>query len=245
MQIAPSSLIFIDKNLIAMPVLFREKFAAISSVLQEREYQQLPDHALVVPKQFNWVRDVFEPLMVSAFANQNLLELATDDTPEPSTITYVQAIEQCNQLLNYLQKQGVQQGDSLFILCGLHTGLWISYLAAIKGGFVLIPAASILSADDIVYRFQKAAPKVIITDHDNAGKLEQALLQYKEPVKVKLLLDGERHGWMPFSAIDAEDKLATAADTHKDEDLFWFFTSGTTGMPKVVAIRMQVIHWGI
>jgi len=234
MQIAPSSLIFIDKNPIAMPVLFQEKFAALSSVLQEREYHKLPDHELVVPGQFNWVRDVFEPLMVSAFGDQNLLELANDDTPEPSAITYGQAIEQCNQLLNYLRKQGVQQGDSLFILCGLHTGLWISYLAAIKGGFVLIPAASILSADDIVYRFQKAAPKVIITDHENAGKLEQALLQYKEPVKVKFLLDGERNGWIPLSAIGGEDKQAIAADTQKDEDLFWFFTSGTTGMPKVV-----------
>jgi acetyl-CoA synthetase len=217
-----------------MSAQFHEDFASLTTLIQHGEYDKLNNHSLVVPKQFNWMRDVFEPLMVSAFGDQNLLELATDDAPEPSTITYGQAIEQCNQLLNFLRRHGVQQGDSIFILCGLHTGLWISYLAAIKGGFVLIPAASILSADDIVYRFQKAAPKVIITDYENAGKLEQALLQYKEPVKVKLLLDGERQGWMPFGATVAEDKQATAADTHKDDDLFWFFTSGTTGMPKVV-----------
>ena len=47
-------------------------------------------------------------------------------------------------------------------------------------------------------------------------------------------MDGERNGWIPFSVIDAEEKQASAADTQKDEDLFWFFTSGTTGMPKVV-----------
>src|SRR4030095_2229070 len=135
----------------------------------------------------------------------------------------------------FLRKHEVQQGDSIFIMCGLSEGLWITYLSAIKGGFVLIPAASILSADDIVYRFQKAAPRVIVADQENAEKVEQALLQYNHPVKVKLLLDGERNGWMPFSAIDAEDKQASSADTSKDDDLFWFFTSGTTGMPKVVA----------
>ena len=66
---------------------------------------------------------------------------------------------------------------------------------AIKGGLILIPAASILSVNDIVYRFQKASPKVIIADMENAEKMEQALLQYDHPVKVKLLLDGEKE-WM-------------------------------------------------
>jgi acetyl-CoA synthetase len=102
----------------------------------------------------------------------------------------------------------------------------------------LIPAASILTVNDIVYRFEKATPKVIIADLDNAEKMEQALLQYDNPVKVKLVLDGERNGWMSYSVIDKEEKEAIAADTNKDDDLFWFFTSGTTGMPKV-AVHTQ------
>jgi acyl-coenzyme A synthetase/AMP-(fatty) acid ligase len=187
-----------------------------------------------VPGKFNWVRDVFEPLIVHAYADRNMLELVTDDPSETATITYKQGVEKCNQLLNFLRKQDVQQGDSVFIMCGLNEGLWITYLSAIKGGLVLIPAASILKADDIVFRFQKAAPKVIVTDRENAEKMEQALLQYHHPVKVKLLLDGERNGWVPLTVINAEEKKASVADTHKDDDLFWFFTSGTTGMPKVV-----------
>ena len=84
----------------------------------------------------------------------------------------------------------MQQGDSVFIMCGMNEGLWISYLSAIKGGLVLIPAAGILREEDIVYRFQKATPEVIIADFENAEKLEHALLQYNHQVKIKLLLDG-------------------------------------------------------
>jgi acyl-coenzyme A synthetase/AMP-(fatty) acid ligase len=213
---------------------FQKSFTELTAIIEKREYDKLSERSMEVPDKFNWVRDVFEPLIVDAYADHNMLELVTDNPSETATITYRQAIEKGNQLLNFLRRQDVQQGDSVFIMCGLNEGLWITYLSAIKGGFVLIPAASILRADDIVYRFQKAAPKVIVADQENAEKMEQALLQYNHPVKVKLLLDGERKGWMSLRGIDAEEKQASAADTHKDEDLFWFFTSGTTGMPKVV-----------
>jgi len=213
---------------------FQKKFTELTAIIEKREFDKLSERSIEVPDKFNWVQDVFEPLIVHAHAERNMLELVTDDPSEIKMITYKQGSEKCNQLLNFLRKQGVQQGDSVFIMCGLNEGLWISYLSAIKGGLVLIPAASILRADDIVYRFQKAMPKVIVADMENAEKMEQALAQYNHSVKVKLLLDGERNGWIPFSAIDAEEKEANATDTHKHDDLFWFFTSGTTGMPKVV-----------
>jgi len=78
-------------------------------------------------------------------------------------------------------------------------------------------------------------PKVIIADGENAAKMEQALLEYGVLPGIKLLLDEKREGWASMDAIEKEEKEAAAADTHRDDDLFWFFTSGTTGMPKVVA----------
>jgi acyl-coenzyme A synthetase/AMP-(fatty) acid ligase len=67
-----------------------------------------------------------------------MLQLVTDDPSEAVTLTYKQGSEKCNQLLNLLQKQGVQKGDDVFIMCGLNEGLWTSYLSAIKGGLILI-----------------------------------------------------------------------------------------------------------
>jgi len=217
-----------------MPAQFQEEFLRVTNIIKTGDYEKLSQISIHVPDKFNWVRDVFEPVVVPDVADRNMLEIVTDDPSETKNITYKQGLENCNQLLTFLRRQGVRQGDCVFLMCGLNEGLWITYLSAIKGGLILIPAASILSADDIVYRFQKAEPKVIVTDQENAEKMEQALSQHKHSVKVKLLLDGERDGWVPFSVIDAEEKQASAADTKKDEDLFWFFTSGTTGMPKVV-----------
>ncbi|HMK19805.1 MAG TPA: AMP-binding protein [Chitinophagaceae bacterium] len=224
--------------MITMLSKFQKIFAELISIIEHSEYNKLSECRIEVPDKFNWVRDVFEPLIVHANADRNMIELVTENPSEAITITYKQGSEKCNQLLNFLRKQNVQQGDDIFIMCGLNEGLWISYLAAIKGGFILIPAASILTVNDIVYRFQKASPKVIIADMDNAEKMDQALLQYDHPVKVKLLLDGKKDGWIPYSIINKEEKEASAADTNKDDDLFWFFTSGTTGMPKV-AVHTQ------
>ncbi len=217
---------------------FQKNLTELTAIIENKEYDKLPGCSIDVPEKFNWVRDVFEPLIVKAHADRNMLELVTDVPPEAITLTYKQGSEKCNQLLNFLRKQDVKQGDDIFIMCGLNEGLWISYLSAIKGGLILIPAAGILTVNDIVYRFQKASPKVIIADNDNAEKMEQALLQYDNLVKVKLLLDGKRNGWTSFSEIDAEEKSADAGDTNKDDDLFWFFTSGTTGLPKV-AVHTQ------
>ena len=217
---------------------FQKTFTELISIIEHGEYNKLSECTIELPGEFNWVRDVFDPLIVHPHGHRNMLELVTDNPSEALTLTYKQGSEKSNQLLNLLRKQGVQQRDDLFIMCGLNEGLWISYLCAIKGGLILIPAASILTVNDIVYRFEKAAPKVIIADIENAEKMEQALLQYNHPVKVKLLLDGEKNGWMSYSEIDKEEKEAVAADTNKDDDLFWFFTSGTTGMPKV-AVHTQ------
>src|SRR4030095_12898230 len=212
---------------------FNKRLTELLAIMERRDYGKLSQAVVDVPLKFNWVRDVFEPLIVVPNADRNLLELVTDD--ERLTVSYKQAMLKCNQLLNLLHRKGVRQGDRVFIMCGLHEDLWTTYLAAIKGGLVLIPAASILNASDIVYRFQKASPKVIITDRDNLDKMEQAISQHNEPINVKLLLDGQQQGWSSIDLINAERSLADSADTSKDDDLFWFFTSGTTGMPKVVA----------
>ena len=217
-----------------MPNDFFNSLAELLAIIEQKQYGKLSKVAIDVPEKFNWVRDVFEPLIVARNANRNMLELVTAEQ-EIESVTYKEGILKCNQLLNFLRKQGVRQGDSVFIMCGLHVGLWISYLTAIKGGFVLIPAASILNTDDILYRFQKASPKVIIADRENLSKMEQALSQHMETVEVKLLLDGEHEGWSSFELISKEQTEAIATNTNKNDDLFWFFTSGTTGMPKVVA----------
>ena len=223
----------------------QKNFTELISSIEQNEYNKLNASSIEVPDKFNWVRDVFEPLIVKTHADLNMIELVTDNTSEAITITYQQGSEKCNKLLNFLRKQNVLQGDDIFIMCGLNEGLWISYLAAIKGGLVLIPAASILTVNDIVYRFQKASPKVIIADKDNAEKMEHALLQYDHPVKVKLLLNGEKmDGYLIMKLIKKKKKRSQQIPI-KMMTCFGFLLPELQECQRLPYILSQVILWDI
>lgn len=213
---------------------FTDRFTSIINAIAAQDYETVHKLSYEVPERFNWVRDVFEAVHLPKYAAKPMLELVREGAGS-SFLTYGDASKKSNQLLNHLRENGLQQTDVVFVMCGLDEGLWITYLSIIKGGFIMIPAASILNEDDIAYRFSKANPKTIITDEENRPKIEKALEKYGKEIPVKILLDNEKPGWLNFSAIDNASEKAEAADTLADDVLFWFFTSGTTGMPKVVA----------
>jgi acyl-coenzyme A synthetase/AMP-(fatty) acid ligase len=172
-----------------------------------------------VPQRFNWVRDVWE---VRANPEAPLLELL--DGQQLHTVLVRHARQQADGFLNWLRREGVAQGDTVFVLCGVHAGLWTTYLSVIKGGLVMVPAAGILTAEDIAYRFELRPPRVIVTDQENLAKIEKALTLSRIAAPLCVLVEE-----LPSASGNAE-----AADTGPDDPLFIFFTSGTTGMPKMV-----------
>jgi acyl-coenzyme A synthetase/AMP-(fatty) acid ligase len=213
---------------------FAQLFRKVTGAIARRDYDLLHKLSYEVPEYFNWTRDVFEAIHATSYPGKAALELVPEGGV-PEVLTYGEAVARCNRLLNYLRRNGVRPGTAVFVICGLHIDLWVSYLALIKGGYIMIPAAGILSAEDISYRFQKAEPHAVITDMENLPKITEALEKYGTDVPVRLLLDGDTGGWEHFSIINSESIEAEAADTKADDVLFWFFTSGTTGFPKIVA----------
>jgi acetyl-CoA synthetase len=184
------------------------------------------------PQHFNWVLEVFENINIK-------------DQPDATALLWTNGLETqrysfqemgiaCNQLLNLLRDKGLQQGDVILTQLSLQTINWQAILSTIKGGFRMIPAATILGTQDIIYRFQKLMPKAVIADQDNAAKIEEAEAQLGIQIPVKIIADGIRSGWINTDEIDDYPETAVAADTQADDPLFLFFTSGTTGMPKVV-----------
>jgi len=77
-------------------------------------------------------------------------------------------------------------------------------------------------------------PAAVVADPDNAAKIDEAEVLAGKFVPVKIVVNGTRKGWISFNDVYKEDNTAHAADTNADDPLFLFFTSGTTGMPKVV-----------
>ncbi|OJV51991.1 MAG: branched-chain amino acid aminotransferase [Bacteroidetes bacterium 43-16] len=207
-------------------------FRKIRKIIAEEDFAQLNQTDLQKPERFNWVKEIFEGINVRDYPNETAL-LWTD---EHSTQRYSfrDMSIACNKLLNFLRAQGMQQGDVILTQLSLQVINWQANLATIKGGFRMIPAATILGPADIEYRFTRLMPKVVIADGDNAAKIEAAEQLTGQTVAIKIIAEGTRPGWISLSEINEYGTEAEAADTFSDDPLFLFFTSGTTGMPKVV-----------
>lgn len=212
--------------------MLQEQFKTVRGYISNRQFAELEQFSFSVPETFNWVREVFEEINCVEFPHREAL-IWTDDS-EVKIYTYDDLRKKTNQLLNFLRKHEVEAGDVILSQMPQLPPIWFTILASIKGGYRLIPAATILSVNDIVYRFETLMPEVVIADQENAVKIDEAERLSGKQVAVKILADGIKEGWISYDEIEQESDEAEAAVTRSNEALFLFFTSGTTGMPKVV-----------
>ncbi|MDR0228689.1 MAG: AMP-binding protein [Flavobacteriaceae bacterium] len=210
----------------------KELYKHIGELLIDQNYDALHELKIEKPEYFNWVQEVFEDIHVKETPDKTAL-LWTDGEATHH-YTFLTLYNRYNQLLNFLRSKGMQQGDVILTQMMLQRINWVTHLATIKAGYQLSPAASILGVKDLAYRFQKITPKVVIVDKDNVEKIDQAERESGVIIPIKILVDGEREGWYPLSVLDEQSIEAKGAQTKPDDTLFLFFTSGTTGMPKIV-----------
>lgn len=210
----------------------KELFNSIRTSIEEENFEQLKEIKIFKPEKFNWVRDIFETYNVAQLGKQKALIWKYNNQRED--YTFQDLSNKYNQFLNFLRNKGIVQGDKMFSQVPLLPITWIGYLAAIKGGLIIIPAATTLEARDLIFRFESSFPEVALADQANASKIDEAESKFDNKITVKLITEGEREGWININELWNEFTEAAAADTKADEDLFYFFTSGTTGMPKVV-----------
>ena len=201
-------------------------------MIADKQFADLRDLTVVIPNKFNWVTEVFEKINVQDHPNERALIWTDGD--QTKTFSFEDLSVLCNHFLNFLRQHGIHPNDVIFSQIPLLPENWLTMLVAIKGGFRLVPAATILSVNDIVYRFGKLKPEVVIADLENASKIDEAEVLSGKFISLKISVNGTRPGWVPFEKIYDENRMADAADTNADDPLFLFFTSGTTGMPKVV-----------
>jgi acetyl-CoA synthetase len=207
-------------------------YRRVAQAIAEKNFDALSEIKPIKPTYFNWVTDIFEPLNVQQNPNDRALIWKYNDLQQTYTFAEISAIS--NQFLNFIRKYGVEHSDNVFIQLPLVPPNWYSYLACIKGGMVIIPAATSLEVRDLEFRFKSVFPQVALSDQANAEKIDQAETAIGKKIKVKIITEGTRQGWIPINTILTESTKAEGAKTKSDDDLFYFFTSGTTGMPKIV-----------
>ena len=207
-------------------------FRTIRQLIAENKSEELEALTINKPEYFNWVKEIFEDIHVKDTPEATAL-LWTDGN-ETTPYSFSKMSQLTNQLINFFRNKGIQQGNVILTQLALQPITWYSILATIKGGYKMIPAAGILGVNEIMYRFEKLLPEVVIADQENAFKTDEAEILTGKTVRVKIIAEGKREGWFSLEDIEKEGNIAEAAPTKSDEALFLFFTSGTTGMPKVV-----------
>ncbi len=207
-------------------------YREIRKLIAEKKFQELSTLPIPARVKFNWAKEIFEGIHVKD--TPNATALLWTNGQETINYSFLEINNNSNKLLNFLKNKGVKPSDILLTQMALQPINWFTILATIKGGLRMIPAATILGVHDIVYRFGKLMPKIVIADADNAPKIEEAELLSGKTVDIKIIAEGVRENWYSWADIEKESTIADYADTNADDPLFLFFTSGTTGMPKVV-----------
>ena len=188
-----------------------------------------------VPENFNFAYDVLDELAKTTPTARALVWC--NDNDEERIFTYAEMAEQVNKTANFFSSSGIKRGDFVMVVLKRHFEFWFTILALHKIGAVTIPATHLLTTHDIVYRANAADIKVIIGCNDDylINQIEGALPE-SPSVELKILVRGTRDGWLSFDSGIANQPTEFSRRETKNEDLMLvYFTSGTTGFPKMVA----------
>ena len=210
----------------------QDYFKEARNAINNQNFSALKGLSLDKPLYFNWVEEIFFDLNVKSFGEDTALIWRYNE--QEKRYSFKEIYQQSNQFLNLLRKHGAVKGDRIYSLLPLVPENWISFLATIKGGFIMMPTATNLTARDIKYRFESLFPEIFITDIQNAAKIDEAERDFGQKIKLKICLGGSREGWISFDDLLQLEMEAPAEKTKSDDAVLYFFTSGTTGLPKIV-----------
>ena len=186
---------------------------------------------------FNFGFDVVDALAKKCPNKLAMLHVSKDK--QERRFTFGDIASYSAKTANYFESLGIKKGDRVMLVLKRHYQFWFAIVALHKIGAVVIPATNLLVEHDFDYRFKAAGIKAIVctSDGDTAHQAELASRNCPD-VSVKVIVGGKKDGWNDF---DTEmegfsDKYDRKADTSCGSDnMLMFFTSGTTGYPKIAA----------
>ncbi len=191
-----------------------------------------------VPENFNFAFDI-----VDEWAKQNPDKKALvwcDVKGEKAEFTFKELMEKSNQVANFFVSLGIKKGDPVMLILKRRYEFWFSILALHKIGAITIPATHLLKKKDIIYRNNAASVKMIVAVSDDVllDEVEQASSD-SPSLSLKVIVNGTRKGWVSFeNGIKKADVTYNKSDNkekiNNKDIMLLYFTSGTTGYPKMV-----------
>lgn len=183
-----------------------------------------------VPEYFNFARDVLDKW---AEDPNKLAMWWIDDEGNEVKKTFLELTTESKKVCNVLAQQGVKKGDVVVVVLPRLIEWWVINIACLRMGAVISPGTTQLTAKDLKYRFDAADTVCVITDNDNATKVDDVIDQCPT-VKTRIIVGESREGWLNYAdVVPAASPDFATADTRSDDNAILYFTSGTTGYPKM------------
>jgi acetyl-CoA synthetase len=216
----------------------------IERFLKQTKFTSVEDYnknlEFIIPENFNFAYDVMD-----AWAEEKpegLALLWTNDQGEEIRTTFAKLKEQTDQAASYLISLGIGKNDPVMLILKRRYEWWVIMLALCKIGAIVIPATHMLTKKDIIYRNTRASVKAIICV-DDSYVTEQIKLAMPESPTVKQYITVTDHGKpIPEGFRDWQSEWQQAPKfvrpafvNENDDTMLMYFTSGTSGEPKMVA----------
>lgn len=211
-----------------------EKFLPRSKFNSYEDFKA--NYKVNLPENFNFAYDVMDAWACEA--PEKTAMIWCNDSGDEKRFTFHDFKHYSNKAANVFKGLGIGKGDVVMLILKRRWQYWVCTLALEKLGAISIPATAQLTKKDIVYRNNTASVKMIVsvTDEDVVSCVEHSL-EESPTVQYKALVGGSREGWIDFDhALElASDEWTRPSDSAGGNDIMlMYFTSGTTGMPKIV-----------
>ncbi|MCS3448806.1 MULTISPECIES: AMP-binding protein [Bradyrhizobium] len=187
------------------------------------------------PVPFNWALDWFDAELADNADSRDRPALWIVDAASgnETKLSFAELSRRSNQVANFLRAQGLKRGDHLLLLLGNVVPLWETMLAAMKLGVVVIPATTLLTADELRDRLDRGKARAVVATQDQVAKF--AGLGSDNLVRIVVGATQAQDGWLPFEdAAKQSDAFTPDGPTNADDPMLLYFTSGTTAKPKLV-----------
>ncbi len=203
--------------------------AARDFLLQHREDYETAYRDFSWPQlnKFNWALDHFDTY--ARGNNKPALWIVDENAPEVK-LGFAEMSRRSNQVANFLRHQGVRRGDRIIVQLPNLVAIWEIMLAALKLGAIVIPAATLLTPDDLRDRLDRGKARHVITLPGLAKKFAALPGNY-----TRIVVGGDEAGWISYArAYEQSPDFTPDGETNATDPFMLYFTSGTTALPKLV-----------